>query len=261
MASGCGAGAVERAGVHALLTVIYQSAAPNDAGILLKQSSRAVRDILQFKAMALSFIAMLAVCAALIAIAVAFPVASINALPQLGGSTCAILNGSLPKFCSCADGSDISATLTCSINPMGLDQMSLIGKVQPCNKSGATIDLRVQDTKYNVSYAFPQFDANTNGTIPVPGTHLDGFNNGVSNSLSATLTLSISGISLSTPFGSAGVYANYNISGDASAVSFGLNVDVCVVTFILTTCASTLGVPDMPVTLINGTYDFSSLCT
>ena len=71
----------------------------------------------------------------------------------------------------------------------------------------------------------------------------------------------VAGISLSTPFGTAGVYANYNISGDASQVTFGLNVDLCVVTFILTTCASTLGVPNMPVTLINGTYDFSSLCT
>ena len=70
----------------------------------------------------------------------------------------------------------------------------------------------------------------------------------------------VAGISLSTPFGTAGVYANYNISGDASQVTFGLNVDLCVVTFILTTCASTLGVPNMPVTLINGTYDFSSLC-
>ncbi len=123
--------------------------------------------------MTLSFFAVFTFGAALAAIATAIPVASTNMLPHLGGSACAILSGSLPKICSCADGSDVSATLTCSINPMGLDQMSLIGKVQPCNKSGATIDLSVQDTKYNVSYVFPQFDANTNGSIPVPGTHLD----------------------------------------------------------------------------------------
>ena len=117
-----------------------------------------------------SVVAMLAVCAAFIIATVnAIPVASMTARPQLGGSTCAILSGSLPKFCSCTDGSDFAATLSCSINPMALDQMSLIGKVQPCNKSGATIDLSVQDTKFNVSYSFPQFDANTNGSIPVPG--------------------------------------------------------------------------------------------
>ncbi len=55
---------------------------------------------------------------------------------------------------------------------MGLDQMSMIGVIKPCNKSGATIDLSVDDTKFNVSYAFPQFDANTNGSIPVPGNAL-----------------------------------------------------------------------------------------
>ena len=59
---------------------------------------------------------------------------------------------------------------------------------------------------------------------------------------------------------SAGVYANYNISGDASEVTFDLSIDLCVATFVLTTCASSLGIPDMPVTLINGTYDFSTLC-
>jgi hypothetical protein len=117
-----------------------------------------------------SVVAVLAVCAAFIIATVnAIPVASIAAHPQLGGSTCTILNGSLPTFCSCTDGSDFAATLTCSVNPMGLDQMSLIGKVQPCNNSGAAIDLSVQDTKFNVSYKFPQFDANTNGSIPVPG--------------------------------------------------------------------------------------------
>jgi hypothetical protein len=73
------------------------------------------------------------------------------------------------RFDPARQGADNAATLTCSANPMGLDQMSLIGTVQPCNKSGATIDLSVQDTKYNVSYAFPQFDANTNGSVPVPG--------------------------------------------------------------------------------------------
>jgi hypothetical protein len=102
----------------------------------------------------------------------------VSALPEcespalVANSTCSILSDSLPKICTCIDGSDNAANLTCSINPMGLDQMSLMGIVQPCNKSGATIDLSVQDTKYNVSYAFPQFVANTNGFVPVPGMNL-----------------------------------------------------------------------------------------
>ncbi len=75
------------------------------------------------------------------------------------------------------------------------------------------------------------------------------------------LSHSVPGISLSTPFGTAGVYANYNISGDVSEVTFGLNVDLCVVSYLYTTCASKMGVPGMPVTLISGTYDFSALCS
>jgi hypothetical protein len=57
------------------------------------------------------------------------------------------------------------------------------------------------------------------------------------------------------------VYADYAISGDASAVNFALSIDLCVSTFVLTTCASSSGVPGMPVTLLKGTYDFSSLCS
>ena len=110
-----------------------------------------------------------------LAVACVVFISCVSALPLslLGGSTCSILSGSLPQICTCVDGADNAATLTCSANPMGLDQMSLIGTVQPCNKAGATIDLSVQDTKYNVSYAFPQFDANTNGSVPVPGMNLD----------------------------------------------------------------------------------------
>ena len=107
--------------------------------------------------------------AALLAVACVVYIASVSAMPLQGGSTCAILSGSLPQFCACTDGSDFSATLVCSINPMSLDQMSFTGVVQPCNTSGATIDLSVKDTKFNVSYAFPQFAANTNGSVPVPG--------------------------------------------------------------------------------------------
>lgn len=109
---------------------------------------------------------------AVLAAAFAVFIASATAVPVLGGSVCAILSGTLPKVCTCSDGSDQSATLSCSVNPMGLDQMSMTGVVQPCNKLGATIDLSVDDTKFNVSYAFPQFDANTNGSIPVPGNAL-----------------------------------------------------------------------------------------
>ena len=87
------------------------------------------------------------------------------------GSSCAIIFGDkkLPKFCTCADNADFSATLNCSINPMNLDQLSVIGTVQPCNKSGATINFSVHDTMFDVSYAFPQFAANTHGSDPVPG--------------------------------------------------------------------------------------------
>ena len=70
---------------------------------------------------------------------------------------------------------------------------------------------------------------------------------------------SVSGISIATAFGSAGVYASYNISGDTPAVTFGLHIDLCVSAFFLTTCASK-SVPYMPVTLIKGAYDFSSIC-
>jgi hypothetical protein len=196
--------------------------------------------------------------ATLLAVACAVFIASASAMPLHGGSTCAILSGSLPQFCTCTDGSDSSASLVCSINPMSLDQMSFTGVVQPCNASGATIDLSVKDTKFNVSYAFPQFAANTNGSVPVPGEHAC---DRAPDSFAPALTCSATDISLTTPFGNAGVYANYNISGDASAITFGLTVDLCVVSTFYTTCAGKLGVPGMPVTLIQGTYDFSSLCS
>jgi hypothetical protein len=50
--------------------------------------------------------------------------------------------------------------------------MSFTAIVQPCKKWGATIDLSVQDTKFNISYAFPQFVANKKGFDPIPGMNL-----------------------------------------------------------------------------------------
>ena len=200
-----------------------------------------------------SFVTLAFTCAVLIAAVSAVPVA------VKAGSTCAVLQPGLPSFCTCADGADLAATLTCSMNPMGLDQMTATGSVAPCKSSGATIDLSVKDTKFGVSYTFPEFASNTNGSLPVPGK---------TSRLRAHVFFnppdplcSVPGISLSTPFGSAGVYADYAISGDASDVNFDLSVDLCVATMFLTTCASTLGVPGMPVTIIKGSFDFSSICT
>ena len=114
---------------------------------------------------------------ALLAVASAIFIASVSAMPLVsnhtlhGGSTCAIVSASLPTYCTCTDGANAAATLSCSINPLSLDQMSFTGLVQPCNAGGATLDLSVQDTKFKISYAFPEFAAQTNGSIPVPGGH------------------------------------------------------------------------------------------
>jgi hypothetical protein len=110
-----------------------------------------------------SFVTLAFTCAVLLATVSAVPV-TVKAL-----TTCAVLQAALPSICTCADGADLAATLTCSINPMGLDQMTATGSVAPCKSSGATIDLSVKDTKFGVSYTFPEFSSNTNGSLPVPG--------------------------------------------------------------------------------------------
>ncbi len=106
-------------------------------------------------------------CALLFASASAMPISSNHTLRD--GKTCALFAGDLPQYCTCADGANAAATLTCSINPLNLDQMSFAALVQPCNSGGATLDLAVHDTKFNVSYAFPEFAAQTKGSVPVPG--------------------------------------------------------------------------------------------
>jgi hypothetical protein len=175
------------------------------------------------------------------------------------GSTCAIL--AVTEICTCADGTNNVATLTCSVGLLGHDQMSLIGTVQPCSKSGATIDLSVQDTKFNVSYTFPQFVANTNGFVPIPGMDFPTVI-WCSDFLFRTpdQIRCVSGISLATTFGGGGVYANYTISGDTAMVTFDVNIDVCFEALFLKKCASKV-VPGMPLTLIKGKYDFSSICS
>ena len=136
--------------------------------------------------------------------------------------------------------------------------MSMVGVVQPCNKSGATIDLSVTDTKFNVSYAFPQFDANTNGSIPVPGKALFFLCRRKKSTACLTPSQESRSPRPSAPPESMPITTR---NGDVSEVTFGLNVDLCVVSTFYTTCASKMGVPGMPVTLISGTYDFSALCS
>jgi hypothetical protein len=52
---------------------------------------------------------------------------------------------------------------------LSLDLMSFAALVQPCRSGGAALGLAVHDTKFNVSYAFPEFADQTKGSVPVPG--------------------------------------------------------------------------------------------
>jgi hypothetical protein len=58
----------------------------------------------------------------------------------------------------------------------------------------------------------------------------------------------------------AGVYADYDISGDASAISFDVAIDLCVVETYVTVCASEI-FPGLPAPILQGTFDFSGLCS
>jgi hypothetical protein len=70
----------------------------------------------------------------------------------------------------------------------------------------------------------------------------------------------VTGISIDVPgLAGAGVYADYAISGEASAITFNVAVDLCVAYTLYTVCASTL-FPGLPVPILQGTFDFSGLC-
>ena len=74
------------------------------------------------------------------------------------------------------------------------------------------------------------------------------------------LTRFVAGISIDVPgLAGAGVYADYDISGDATAITFDISVDLCVDYTFKTVCASSI-LPGLPVPLLQGTFDFSGLC-
>jgi hypothetical protein len=106
-------------------------------------------------------------CALFFASAAAVPILSNHTL--IAGKTCPLFAAELPQYCTCTDGADAAATLTCSINPLSLDLMSFTAIVNPCKSGGASLDLSVHDTRFNVSYAFPEFSDETKGSVPVPG--------------------------------------------------------------------------------------------
>jgi hypothetical protein len=193
--------------------------------------------ICRFQVMSPSFAALLAVASA-VAIAIA------SASPLRVGSTCAIITGLLPELLireggHCTDNADLSANLTIlSPDIPFFSQVNMFVNVQPCKASGPTIDISVQDTDLNVSYVYPQFDANANGSVTVPLN-----------------------LSLSTPLGSLGLYATYNISGEAWAnTTFALTVDLCFASPFK--CASQMPdpYPKFQQTLLFGSYNIISHC-
>jgi hypothetical protein len=138
------------------------------------------------------------------------------------------------------DNADLSANLTFLVDgglPFFLNATMFVN-VQPCRSTGPTIDITLQDTDLNESHVYPQFNSNTSSAVPL-------------------------NLSLSTPIGSLGVYASYNISGEPwSNITFSLTADLCFVAPFKFQCASQMPdpYPKIQQTLLAGTYNIISHC-
>ena len=142
---------------------------------------------------------------------------------------CDMIKPDLPDSCNCTEGST-SLNMSCTVDMLDVDTLGFSANLAPCGKP-ASLTLRVTEADEGIDWS-TQYDSGESGEVPVPDLSID------------------------VPiFGSAGVYAVYEIDGDASALGIALGLDACGTVLGITKCGSSV-TSELPIILLNNTYKF-----
>lgn len=145
---------------------------------------------------------------------------------------CSIIYDDLPSFCSCTPN-DIGGKVECSISIFD-DTVNFIANIQPCAQP-ADIEFEISDTDLGVDYT-KTISMQDSEQFDIPG-----------------LTFGIPG------YASASAVADVTVGGDLDDVEISLGLDACASVAGFQVCGSSL-TDELPVTVLEGTYDFSNIC-
>jgi len=168
---------------------------------------------------------------------VSLPVRNNNSLVSKNATVadgfCAIIADYLPSDCTCTDAR-VGGTVDCSADVV-VDDIGVRAEFRPCD-SPAYISLTVYESKIGFSYNVGKIAAGSSIDEPIPGLDV--------------------GIPI---LGDCGVYADASVSGNLNRLSVSLGLNVCGEILGRKVCGSDL-YSGLPVQLLSGTWDFSSLC-
>jgi len=147
---------------------------------------------------------------------------------------CAIIADYLPSTCTCTDAG-VGGSIDCSADVV-VDVIGVRADFRPCDDP-AYISLTVYETSIGFSYDVGKVAAGQSIDEPIPGLDV--------------------GIPV---IGDAGVYADATVSGNLDSLTVSLGLNLCGEIFGHQVCGSDL-YSGLPVQVLSGTWDFSSLCT
>ena len=147
---------------------------------------------------------------------------------------CDVIKPDLPQGCNCTEGASMDLNMSCAVDMLDVDLIGFSVNLAPC-ASPAALTIRVTEADAGIDWS-TQYAAGDSGEVAVPDLSID------------------------IPIvGSAGVYAVYDLEGDASALGLALGLDACMSVLGYQKCGSSL-TSELPIILLNSTYKFDSLC-
>lgn len=147
---------------------------------------------------------------------------------------CDVIKSDLPQGCNCTEGANMDLNMSCAVDMLDVDLIGFSVNLAPC-RSPAALTIRVTEADDGIDWS-TQYKSGDSGEVAVPD------------------------LSINIPIvGSAGVYAVYDLEGDASSLGLALGLDACLSVLGYQKCGSSL-TSDLPIILLNSTYKFDGLC-
>ena len=173
--------------------------------------------------------------ASLIAAAIAFSTPPANVTAQ-AESVCDIIGADLPSTCTCTPQA-AGGTLDCKVTvPLVSDSVEVIATLSPC-ATPASMAAEVKESAKSI-------DFKTSAKLP------------------QTAEIPIPDLNYPLPaVGTVGANLAVKLAGSLSALGVSLGFDVCLGS---STCGTDLPIPfgnPFPLWLLQGTYDFTSVCS
>lgn len=151
-------------------------------------------------------------------------------------SLCSIVADDLPSYCNCTD-LDLGATLTCSVDMLDIETVGVEAILAPCATT-AHMDLDIFETDLGINHTIAGVSAGEEKDIPIPGLDID-----------------------IPVVGNAGVNVAVEFGGNPSEVHVKLGLDACIDLPIVGEHCGSAVTSELPIWLLSGTYDFSSICS